>query len=535
MNSPKIILFLALASNLYSYAAWAEKKNAVSPQPRYENTKNVDISNAQTLPSFTIKQIKVVGNTVLDEEINRLISSYIGRKADFNLLTELKDKISNLYIQNGYLNSGAYLAPQSIENGIVKFNIIEGTIEKINVSGNDRISNGYIQSRLGDLKTPVSSSQLLDKLYLLRQDPLIESLSAELATGTKPGTSVLEVDVTEAKAFKVELGANNHKSPAIGQFARWSNLTHNNLLGFGDRASFKYTNTKGSNTVDLNYSVPITSKDTRLSVAYGLGKNEVVEEVFTDLDIQSKADYWQVNLTHPVIAKSNRQLSLGLAFSRQHSETTLLDDPFTLSRGSDNEGNTNVSALRFSTNYLERKRDSVLAASSQFSAGLDTLGATISDDDDVADAQFLSWRGQVQYVQNLAEDFPIVFNSQLQLATDPLVPFEQFRVGGAGTVRGYRQDLALGDNGLAISVETRIPVWRNRASDVLLQISPFFDYGTAWNQDDLEVSYSNIASAGVGLNLTISDRLSSRLDWAVPFTKTEVDGTPFSFNLSYTF
>ncbi|MFZ4557805.1 MAG: ShlB/FhaC/HecB family hemolysin secretion/activation protein [Pseudanabaena sp.] len=40
----------------------------------------------------------------------------------------------------------------------------------------------------------------------------------------------------------------------------------------------------------------------------------------------------------------------------------------------------------------------------------------------------------------------------------PLVPLQQIGFGGQDTLRGYRQDLLLGDNGAALSAELRIPV-----------------------------------------------------------------------------
>jgi hemolysin activation/secretion protein len=55
----------------------------------------------------------------------------------------------------------------------------------------------------------LNQKRLLEALQLLQLNPLIQNISAELAAGTRPGTSVLEVNVTEAKTFNTQLVADN--------------------------------------------------------------------------------------------------------------------------------------------------------------------------------------------------------------------------------------------------------------------------------------------------------------------------------------
>ena len=63
------------------------------------------------------------------------------------------------------------------------------------------LSDSYITSRLSSLPTPLQTKQLLERLQILRLDPLIENVSAELSAGLTPGMSRLDVEVKEAKAF----------------------------------------------------------------------------------------------------------------------------------------------------------------------------------------------------------------------------------------------------------------------------------------------------------------------------------------------
>ncbi len=67
-------------------------------------------------------------------------------------------------------------------------------------------NRNYVRSRLA-LATlpPLKRERLLEALQLLQQNPLIQNLSAELAAGSRPGTSVLSITVREAKSFNTQV------------------------------------------------------------------------------------------------------------------------------------------------------------------------------------------------------------------------------------------------------------------------------------------------------------------------------------------
>ena len=84
--------------------------------------------------------------------------------------------------------------------------------------------------------------------------------------------------------------------------------------------------------------MPINARNGQLSFRYGTNSNDVIEAPFTPLDIESESRYYELNLRQPIIQKPNTELSLGLAFSRLESETSLLDRPYGLSPGADEQG-----------------------------------------------------------------------------------------------------------------------------------------------------------------------------------------------------
>jgi hemolysin activation/secretion protein len=54
---------------------------------------------------------------------------------------------------------------------------------------------------LSNAEKLLNQKRLLEALQLLQLNPLSANISAELAAGTRPQTSVLEIQVSEAKTF----------------------------------------------------------------------------------------------------------------------------------------------------------------------------------------------------------------------------------------------------------------------------------------------------------------------------------------------
>jgi hemolysin activation/secretion protein len=217
------------------------------------------------------------------------------------------------------------------------------------------------------------------------------------------------------------------------------------------------------------------------------------------------------------LQKPSQDLAVGWLFSRQESQTALgLDNigSFAISPGADSQGNTNISTLRFFQEYIERSSQHVFAVRSQFSFGVDWFGANVSSD--VPDSRFFAWRGQTQYVRQLAADTLLLARGDIQLSTDSLVPLEQFSVGGQLSVRGYRQDTLLTDNGIFFSGEFRLPIVRAPKIGGVLQLTPFIDIGKGWNNSGSNPPTDTLVGTGLGLLWKQNNRFSARVDWGIP-------------------
>mgnify|MGYP006334667133 FL=1 len=519
VNSSVLAFVLAIALSLLGLQPLVAQVSTKS------GSQTVSISDNQVPQRIVVKNFEVVGSTIFTQpELNQALKSYLNRPLTLAELFQARSTITKLYTDQGYVNSGAYLPPQELNDGTVQITVLEGKLEEINVLGTKDLSKDYITDRLKTATaTPINVDSLLSALQLLRLDPLIANLSAELSAGIRPGTSVLDITIQEADVFNLAIDLNNSRSPSVGTNQRSIGMNHGNLLGFGDRLNLEYANTQGSNAFDLAYGFPVNAKNGTLKAAVGINSNHVIEDPFTAIDLESKSRYYELSFRQPILLKPTQEFALGISLTRSESETFLMNDKFFLSRGANDEGETKISAVRLFQEFVKRNDQEVLALRSQFSVGVDALNSTINDHGE-PDSTFVSWRGQSQWTRRLNEDFLLLLRSDVQLSAGSLVALEQFRIGGVNSIRGYRQDLSLGDDGLFASAELRIPILRFQKFDGLLQVTPFFDVGTVWNTDDLEIANTTLASLGLGLNLALGDKFNARLDWGIPLVDLETKG-----------
>ncbi|MEH1900953.1 MAG: ShlB/FhaC/HecB family hemolysin secretion/activation protein [Nostoc sp.] len=497
----------------------------------------------ETSQIFTVKQFEVIGSTVFSpEKLNQVLAEFINKPITFAQLLEARSKITELYINAGYVTSGAYIPEQTLTTGVVQIQIIEGKLEDIQITGTRRLNPNYIRSRIAlGASTPLNQKRLLESLQLLQLNPLIQNLSAELSAGSRTGANLLAINVTEADTFNVQTVLDNGRSPSVGSFRRQLQINEANLLGFGDSISLTYSNTDGSNTIDTSYTLPLNSRNGTLNVSYGTTSANVIEHPFNKLDIESASQYYELTFRQPLVQTPNQEFALGITASRRETDisSSLLEKNnvplFELSPGADEQGRTRVSALRFFQEWISRNSQEVIAARSQFSLGIGAFNATINETD--PDSRFFAWRGQAQWVRLLAPDTFLLIRGDVQLASTTLLASEQFGLGGINSVRGYRQDLLLADNGALASVELRLPIVRVSQWNGVLQVTPFIDVGTAWNNSSSrdENNTNTLASFGLGLRWLQGNNFTAVVEWGIPLVSVHTQGNTWQENGLYFF
>ncbi|MCK5876375.1 MAG: ShlB/FhaC/HecB family hemolysin secretion/activation protein [Candidatus Marithrix sp.] len=554
MQSKQFMLILGLLLLPLSLLA-AENGERVKPLPSPEVLpESESILKAPSLPELPpisqdeqqlssmayieVNQFDFEGNSKFsDAELMEIAKSYQGRITAEQLQT-FKNDITTHYVKNGYINSGAIIPDQQIVDGIVKIKIIEGKISKVEISGNDRLRESYIEGQLqSNTKAVLNIDKLQERLQILQQNKRLKRINAELGPGIKLGEGILKLKVKESSFYDAIFTFNNSRSPSVGAYRAQVEFSHYNVTGlfgkgFGDTFYLRYGLTEGLNDFSLNYEFPL-NHNTWLSFNLNRSDAEVVEYPFNMLNIESESKTVAATLRHSLsmFKKPGQSLDLSLRLEKRASQTFLgpeIPRGFSFSPGVDDEGKSDLSVIRFSQDWIQRSPYDVYAARSSLNFGIDAFDSTINED--LPDSKFFTWLGQFQYVRRLNFDFlkdigqltksQIVFRIDGQLAEEDLLPIEKLSIGGATSVRGYRENVITRDNGVISSFEWRIPVYRlpiegisKTPEDGEIYVAPFIDYGRSWNTDIPTPDPKSISSVGLGLRWSPARGINTQIYW----------------------
>lgn len=493
----------------------------VVPVPPEEEGKN-PLGQIQVFASY----IHVTGSTVFtDAELAEVTAPFKNRTLTTEDLERLRLALTLLYVNRGYITSGAVIPDQDVTFGVITVQIIEGSLARIDVEGNNWFRAGYLRDRIErGAQTPLRLEPLQERLQLLQQDPRIGQINAELRPGEKRGDSIMQLNVKEASPWKAWLDFSNYQTPVVGAERGLATIAHQNVTGNGDAFSFTYGRSRGVNPiVDTSYSLPLNRYDTTFIASYRRNHFLVVDPAFRFLDLNAESEIIGFTLRQPIYRTLTDELAVAITGEHLSNKVTSAFDlpgvPSLFIPGSSNTGVSTVSALRFIQEYVHRTSTSVIAARSRFSVGLDVLSAT-NNSGPLPDGQFFSWLGQVQAVRRFDDwwGMQLLGQMSLQLANDRLFPLEQIPVGGRFSVRGYRENTLIRDNAFLASVENRYPLLKFASGEDLLQFAQFVDLGRAWNTKGGTPDPQTLAAVGLGLRWSIlpRDRARFELYWGLP-------------------
>ena len=503
----------------------------------------------QITQAVTIKQVQIIGNSVLSSQaLAPILQTIPDQNITPEIVTSVAEAITQLYVKQGYITSQALfdsLDPQSIVNGVAQIRVIEGQIERVDISGLERTNPDYVRSRINlGLANPFNANQLEDQLRLLRADPLFRKITSSLKPSTKEGKSLITVQIEEANQFSGGVSFDNYSPVAVGSERLGTALSYRNLTGFGDllTASYYRSTSGGSNLYDFSYSIPLNPMNGTVAIRYAPSNYRITDPNFANLNIRGSNSLYDIVYRQPIIGDPRQEFALSLGFAHQTGQTFLFENlavPFGI--GPDANGVSTTSVFRFGQDYTLRDPEGVWAMRSQFNLGTGLFNATFVT---VPNAGFFSWTGQLQRVQALGTDALLIASLDSQLSANPLLASQQFVIGGGQSLRGFRQNARSGDNGFRLSLETRLTAMRDgQTKRSLLQIAPFIDLGTVWNNGNNPTpsqSQNFLAATGIGIIIEPIERLILKLDAALPFINLQERGNNLQdaavyFSTSYQF
>ena len=527
-------------------AVETDSPEAVPPRDNLDNDEGLAEDDQ---PAILIEKIQVVGSTVFDEAtLGAVLAPFEGQRLTTEDIKAAQDAVTQLYLDQGYFTSRALLLEQNVaESGVLTITVLERSAD-LNVEwieGKHWIQESYIRDRIPSI-TPLNTLAVENELKLLRTNPLFESLEARLQRQPEAEADVLTIEVRETRNFDGNFTIDNESPPSIGGERFSLGLGVPNLSRRGDRldATYRTTVTGGLQSLELAYEVPLNAKEGTISVQGNWDFTKVTQAPYDVFGIEGDRQRYSFTYRQPLIRTPVQELALFTGFTYTEGQTFIFGDiPTPFGIGPDGDGISRTSVVKIGQEYVRRDKHGAWVARMTQNFGTGWFGAT-DNPDPIPDGQFFSWLSQGQRIQAIGTDHLVVIQAELQLTPHSLLPSEQFLLGGRQSVRGYRQNALIGDNGFRLAVEDRITVRRDREGQPNLMLMPFLELGAVLNATGNPNSISSnqtvLAGTGLGVLWKPMENLDVRADYGLALVDWEQKGDNiqdhgFYFRTSYGF
>lgn len=463
--------------------------------PSFEKVPEGVVVTYHVLENPVLKGISLSGNTVESTEtLQGLITMKTGEILNSRELNKDVMAIQEQYRRDGYIL--AKITDMNIDkNGILTLKVNEGILEGYKVKGNTKTKERVILREMRQKPGEPFNSKLarrsMQRVYNLG---FFEDVNIKMNPGVDPNAVVMELDVTEKRTGSFGIGAGySSEDGVVGMVS----IGDTNFRGTGDAISLSYE-TSGDDTDAHGYTFSYRRPwlDSKETVGTFRIYNRTYEYDDYDESGDLKETYMrkysggELTFGRPVSEYSTNYLTLR---NRKDSYVKHVDDGNLGDRSTpayegwrrDNFGTTRSVTFEHVTDTRDNVYNPMSGSRLSLSGEFAGFGGDFDFQKYTVDGQRYIRAGRSQV---------FALRARYGVGTGDISEFNQYRIGGQGSLRGYREDQFRGDREFLGTVEYRFPVVKK------VQGALFTDWGGAWDSgltpDDLH------ASVGVGISLT---------------------------------
>lgn len=489
---------------------------------------HVCAQEAQDDLRFEIKHYHVDGNTLLDPlKIDKTLSNFVGEKRDFGTVQQALEALEKLYADAGYSTVHVLLPEQELKTGEIELDVVEGRLTRVLVEGNKHFSEENVLRSVKTLavgRTP-NINDMTDNLRLINEHPAKQA-NVVMRAGEKEGEVDAVVRVTDQPVTRYALSLDNTGNAETGTDRIAFAAQYSNLFDRDHTLSFQYVTAPDKHArqvsiLGLGYRIPFYDLNASFDAFYGssnVDSGQVTTSVGNFLIAGSGEVFsFRYNQNLPKRSEWDHKVSLGMdvryyqASVRTTGSTTNLVPDIT------------VNPVSITYQGVLRRADSEF--SGYFSYVHNLPGGSDGNDKAYqqtgarpgANALYSLYRFGFNWVKAVAGDWQLRANFAGQATHQMLVSGEQFGIGGADSVRGFRERAISNDRGHRGTLEVYTPDWGNKIYDDLrVRALAFYDFGRVERVAPLpkEIPAQGAGSIGLGLRGSLRKDLSFRLDAA---------------------
>ena len=404
----------------------------------------------------TLSRISIGGATLFSEtELLAVLGDFAGKPYRLADLNALAARITAHYATAGYPFTRAIVPAQTITDGLLRLEVIEGRYGRVQAVG-----DADLLDATGKYLSPLQPgapihAKTLERIALLLGDLPGISATPGIYPGSEPGKGNVEMRVTRSQAFTGDIGLDNHGSSFTGEHRVRANGQWDSPFTLGDQlvGSIIYSEENlwlGS----LGYSLPLGSSGLRGNVGYAQTYYKLAKD-FANLKATGTAKVSTLALTYPIIRSQNTNLKVAATY--QHKR---LNDKQELAGTDDSKSSD---SLPIALNFDHRDGlwgGGISYGSLSYTAGRLNLGSVLENTDRTSGqntrGSFDKWNLDIARVQSTpVSNLNLFGRISAQKAGKNMDSSEDFSLGGATRVRAYPTGEGGGDEGWSLQLEVR--------------------------------------------------------------------------------
>ena len=489
---------------------------------------------------FDIDEFRVEGADSLPQiDVEAAVYPFLGPHRTSEDVEQARAALEKAYHDKGYQTVGVSTPQQDAQRGFIVLKVAENRVGRLRVKGSRYFDLGKIKDGAPSLqegKVPDIQAVTRDLVTLNRWSD--RRVTPALRAGVTPGTVDVDLNVEDTLPLHGSAELNNRQSPSTTPLRASFSARYDNLWQLGHSMTLTYQeapmNRKDAMVVSGSY-LARTDIDWLNVMLYGLKSWSSVATV-GGANVVGPGQVFggRAVITLPTKGDLFHTVSLGVDYKDFQQTLTLGQDafsspvayvPLVASYGATWQGDGRLTQLNAS-----------------ITSGLRGIGSPPDQFDAKrfkATGSFIHLNADVSHTQDLPGGFQLYGKMQGQIADQPLVSSEQFSLGGQDTVRGYLESEALGDYGIASTLELRTlnlapyleqklenpsgaPIKFNAFND--WRFFAFSDAGVTRIHEPLpdQQSKYELASYGVGTRLKTLNYLNGIFFVGMPLTSQQV-------------
>jgi hemolysin activation/secretion protein len=469
----------------------------------------------------TLQRIRVEGSRVLPADVLQSRTElYTGREIGGSDILQLASELTAMYRNAGYILSLVLVPPQSLAEGTLTLQVVEGYINAVTVRAGEGVS-ATVRESLARIGEKIRASRPLDALVLERYLLIANDFPGiELRSILSPAQVQGAADLTLVASVKKMEGfasVDNYGSKYLGPGQILAGVTGNQLLGVNDqwRAIAVGTGDREMAYAQLSYSQVVNTEGLKLSASVSRARTQP-GDVLKPFDVRGAADTTSLSATYPLLRSRNESLLARLTYDHSDIRTDILGTRVIEDR---------IRALRLGLSWRVLDRfDGQNVLDVDFSQGLGGTGeGDLLKSRAGAKGVFNKLSFDYERAQFFSASTSLAFGIAGQWANTPLLSSEQYALGGRRYGRAYEPAELVGERALALRIEPRYAGALNAPGFRSYQTFGFYDIGKVWRVGSPVAGVpasQSLASAGVGVRLFLQNNVAASFEAALPLTKT---------------